>query len=315
MYNKIISILVLIIIVSCGSKKAVVYAPKPKVIHKKVAVIPKKIDPVMVESIPKIKTSFPKNASDSQVLEATSKVKVTNQMVLDYIQKYKEIAKNSMQQFGVPASITLSQALLESGSGTGSLCLQANNHFGIKCRKDWTGPSVKYDDDALQECFRKYDDPKDSFKDHSQFLLSKPWYAKLFKLDVKDYKAWAKGLKAAGYATDPLYPQKLINLIEKYKLYDIDNEVKPNAVVIESKPEIIIEPEVESEIVIITESDSAINTIENQLENSQNFYIVQPKETMYSISKKFNIPIDELKQINNLTENNLSIGQNIKIKK
>ena len=238
-----------------------------------------------------------------------------SQFSKENISKYKEIAKNSMQQFGVPASITLSQALLESGSGTGSLCLQANNHFGIKCRKDWTGPSVKYDDDALQECFRKYADPKDSFKDHSQFLLSKPWYAKLFKLDVKDYKAWAKGLKAAGYATDPLYPQKLINLIEKYKLYDIDNEVKPNAIVVEQKAEIVVETDIKPEIVVDTILKPEIIATENQSENSQNFYIVQAKETFYSISKKFNISIEDLKIINNLTENTLSIGQNIKIKK
>ncbi len=330
MFKKIISILILIFIVSCSSSKNVVYAPKPKPIPKKVVVVPKKADPIIVESKPKVETSKTTSKTDSQVLEATSKVKVTNQMVLDYISKYKEIAKNSMQQFGVPASITLSQALLESGSGMGSLCLQANNHFGIKCRKDWTGPSVKYDDDALQECFRKYDDPKDSFKDHSNFLLSKPWYAKLFKLDVKDYKAWAKGLKAAGYATDSLYPQKLINLIEKYKLYDIDNEVKPNEIVkvtqfntrivktlndIENLQETINEPEIKSEVVLASLIINDSVAVENQSENSQNFYIVQAKETFYSISKKFNISIEDLKSINNLTENTLSIGQNIKIKK
>ncbi len=315
MFKKIVYILILIFIASCGSSKTVVYAPKPKPIPKKVVVVPKKADPIIVESKPKVEIPKTTSNTDSQVLEATSKVKVTNQMVLDYISKYKEIAKNSMQQFGVPASITLSQALLESGSGMGSLCLQANNHFGIKCRADWTGSSVKYDDDALQECFRKYDDPKDSFKDHSQFLLSKPWYAKLFKLDVKDYKAWAKGLKAAGYATDPLYPQKLINLIEKYKLYDIDNEVKPNVIVAEQNPKVVIETEIKPEIVVDTISKPEIIATENQSENSQNSYIVQAKETFYSISKKFNISIEELKQINNLTENTLSIGQNIKIKK
>lgn len=314
MFKKIVSILILILVIGCGSQKTAVYKPKSKPIPKKVVVASKKSDPITVN---KPNLDVPKTTSnnDSQILEATSKVKVTNEMVLDYISKYKEIAKNSMQQFGVPASITLAQALLESGSGMGSLCLQANNHFGIKCRKDWTGPSVKYDDDALQECFRKYDDPKDSFKDHSQFLLSKPWYAKLFKLDVKDYKAWAKGLKVAGYATDPLYPQKLINLIEKYKLYDIDNEVKPNTFVIEEKSEIVTEKEIKPEIAIETESKPVIIATENPSENPQNLYIVQPKDTFYSISKKFNISIEDLKTINNLTENTLSIGQNIKIKK
>ncbi len=306
MFKNIISILFLIIIVSCGSKKQVIQAPKSKIIPKKVAIIPKKAEPIVV--VPKLEEQIkPTVIGDSQVLEATSKVKVTNAMVLAYITKYKEIAKNNMQQFGIPASITLAQALLESGSGTGSLCLQANNHFGIKCRADWTGSTVKYDDDALQECFRKYADPKDSFKDHSTFLLSKPWYAKLFKLDIKDYKAWAKGLKLAGYATDPLYPQKLINLIEKNKLYEIDNEVRPNAI-------IIIEQENEQEIGQVVQ-ETKIETpkiIESDLTNE---YIVQPKDTMYSLSKKFNISVDELKSINNMTENALSIGQSLKIRK
>ncbi len=306
MFKNIISILFLILIVSCGSKKQVVQAPKPKPIPKKIVTIPKKAEPIVV--VPKFEEQIkPIITGDSQVLEATSKVKVTNTMVLAYITKYKEIAKNNMQQFGIPASITLAQALLESGSGTGSLCSQANNHFGIKCRADWTGPSVKYDDDALQECFRKYADPKDSFKDHSTFLLSKPWYAKLFKLDIKDYKAWAKGLKSAGYATDPLYPQKLINLIEKNKLYEIDNEVRPNAI-------IIIEEETGQEIGQVVQ-ETKIETpkiIESDLKNE---YIVQPKDTMYSLSKKFNISIDELKSINNMTENALSIGQSLKIRK
>ena len=299
MFKKTISILILILIMSCGSSKPVVYAPKAKPISKKVIVVNKKIEPIAVEVKPKVESKI---GTDSQVLEATSKVKVTNVMVLAYISKYKEIAKNSMQQFGVPASITLSQALLESGSGMGNLCVQANNHFGIKCRKDWTGPSVKYDDDAAQECFRKYSDPEDSFKDHSQFLLSKPWYSKLFKLEIKDYKSWAKGLKAAGYATDPQYPQKLITLIEKYKLYEIDDEVEPNGIKIE-------------EIQELTQPKSDDKIIENSVTNQQNFYSVQPKDTLYSISKKFNLAVDDLKEINNLTENNLSIGQNIKIKK
>ena len=306
MFKNLISILLLTLIIGCGAKKQVVAVNQPKPIPKKVTIVTNKTEPAVAIS-PKKETQLPTISNDSQVLEATSKVKVTNAMVLEYIAKYKEIAKNNMVQFGIPASITLAQALLESGSGVGSLCLQANNHFGIKCRTDWTGPSVKYDDDALQECFRKYADPKDSFKDHSTFLLSKPWYSKLFKLDIKDYKSWAKGLKAAGYATDPNYPQKLINLIEKNKLYEIDNEVKPDELV--EKVRDFIETEV------VKDTISEILVVETQESNSQNYYIVQPKDTMYSLSKKFNIAVDELKLINNMTENSLSIGQNIKIKK
>ena len=292
MFKKIVSSIILILIVGCGASKQVVYSPKPKPIVKKVVVVPKKIEPKVADVKPVVVATL---GNDSQVLEATSKVKVTNEMVLNYIAKYKEIAKYNMQQFGVPACITLSQALLESGSGTGSLCLQANNHFGIKCRKDWTGPSVKYDDDALQECFRKYTDANDSFKDHSQFLLSKPWYSKLFKLDKKDYKSWAKGLKDAGYATDPQYPRKLITLIEKYKLFEIDNEVVSNNQTIA----------IEKEIIIVKDVDTVTAT---------EFYEVSPKDTLYSISKKFNLTVEDLKKLNNMTENILSIGQTLKIK-
>ena len=294
MFKKIISILILLFIIACGSHKQVVYISKPKPIVKKIVVISKKIEPIIVDLKPAVTTT---TSNDSQVLEATSKVKVTNEMVLNYISNYKEIAKNNMQQFGVPASITLSQALLESGSGTGSLCLQANNHFGIKCRKDWTGPIVKYDDDALQECFRKYADSKDSFKDHSQFLLSKPWYAKLFELDKKDYKAWAKGLKSAGYATDPQYPQKLITLIEKYKLYEIDDEV-----ILDSRSIMGVDEQIAAKKLEVIAGDT------NQ------FYAVSPKDTLYSISKKFNLSVDDIKKLNNMTDNALTIGQTLKIR-
>ncbi|MBA4317919.1 MAG: hemagglutinin, partial [Flavobacterium sp.] len=143
-------------------------------------------------------------------------------MVLAYIENYKGVAQANMEKYGIPASIILGQAILESGSGTGSLSVQANNHFGIKCHKDWLGQTVKYDDDAIDECFRKYYNASDSFRDHSLFLTSRPRYSPLFKLNKTDYKAWAKGLKAAGYATDTQYPTKLIGLIERYQLYKYD---------------------------------------------------------------------------------------------
>ena len=139
MFKNLISILLLILIIGCGAKKQVAIVKRPKIIVKKAIIVPKKTDQVVVV-IPKVEPQQTSGSNDSQVLEATSKVKVTNAMVLEYIVKYKEIAKNNMVQFGIPASITLAQALLESGSGVGSLCLQANNHFGIKCRSDWTGP-------------------------------------------------------------------------------------------------------------------------------------------------------------------------------
>jgi hypothetical protein len=143
-----------------------------------------------------------------------------SEQVLAYIIKYKDIAILEMQRTGVPASITLAQGIHETGAGTSDLVLRSNNHFGIKCKSNWTGASVLHDDDARGECFRKYDDPIESYKDHSDFLKNRPNYSSLFKLDELDYKAWAFGLKKAGYATNPKYPQILIDLIEKYNLQD-----------------------------------------------------------------------------------------------
>lgn len=138
-------------------------------------------------------------------------------IVLKYINTYKNVAIAEEVRTGVPASITLAQGIHETGAGTSDLVLASNNHFGIKCN-GWTGKTVSHDDDAKGECFRKYDDPLDSYKDHSDFLKNRPYYTSLFKLDPTDYKAWAHGLKKAGYATNPKYAQILIRLIEDYSL-------------------------------------------------------------------------------------------------
>src|SRR5689334_3011252 len=143
-----------------------------------------------------------------------------NETVLQYIDTYKAIAVAEEQRSGVPASITLAQGIHETMAGTSDLVLQSNNHFGIKCKAGWTGESVSHDDDRKGECFRKYDDPKDSYRDHSDFLKTGQRYAFLFELDPLDYQKWAYGLKKAGYATNPKYPQILIKLIEDYHLQD-----------------------------------------------------------------------------------------------
>jgi hypothetical protein len=140
----------------------------------------------------------------------------------EYIEMYKEAAIEEMNAFGIPASIKLAQAILESGSGNSNLALKANNHFGIKCHKGWNGLSYHMDDDEKNECFRKYNNSMDSYKDHSIFLTTRDRYAPLFQLDVKDYKAWAHGLKNAGYATNPKYPDLLIGIIENSRLYEFD---------------------------------------------------------------------------------------------
>jgi flagellum-specific peptidoglycan hydrolase FlgJ len=222
--------------------------------------------------------------SKTEILEATTRVKVTTAMVLDYIATYREIAKSNMRQFGIPASIILGQGILESGAGTGPLSVLANNHFGIKCHKDWNGPSIKYDDDEEQECFRKYDQSMESFQDHSQFLIGRTWYAPLFQLEKDDYKQWARGLKNAGYATDPKYPEKLIAIIERYQLNQYDAEVL-------GKP------------------FTATNFSNQVITPNTDLYQVSQGDTLYSISKKFNISIDDLKRKNNLQDNALSVGQ------
>jgi hypothetical protein len=184
----------------------------------------------------------------------------------------------------------LGQAILESGAGTGPLSVQANNHFGIKCHKEWTSPSIKYTDDEENECFRKYDDPSQSFKDHSYFLTSRPRYAELFEFEKDDYRSWAYGLKAAGYATDSKYPEKLIGLIERYQLNKYDTEVLGKDFV--SK--------------IVNQSIAYNDDVQK--------YTVIKGDSLYSISKKFNISIDELKKKNNLTDNTISLGQSIIVK-
>lgn len=140
--------------------------------------------------------------------------------VEEYIDKYKDIAMAEMARTGVPASITLAQGIHESGAGTSDLVQRSNNHFGIKCKTEWTGEKVYHDDDARGECFRKYDDPFTSYKDHSDFLRARKHYSSLFDLDPEDYEGWAYGLKKAGYATNPKYPQVLIKLIRDYNLQD-----------------------------------------------------------------------------------------------
>jgi flagellum-specific peptidoglycan hydrolase FlgJ len=278
MFKKVIFLLSLLIITACSSSKPTIRTSKPSTpITRNVK------KPVQKQTSNSTVKNENKNAPE--VLEATSKVKVTPDMVLKYIEDFKETAKNNMRQFGVPASITLAQGILESGVGTGSLSQQANNHFGIKCHKEWNGPSVLHHDDAADECFRKYQDPAESYRDHSLFLTSRSRYDFLFDLPAGDYKAWANGLKKAGYATDPKYPDKLISLIERYNLHQYDEEV------LSAKPK-----------------ENRRNT---EVKIESNEYIVAKGDTLYSLSKRFTISVEELKKKNKLQSNSLSIGQKL----
>lgn len=257
---------------SCGSKKSTT-SKKKKTIKKEVVNIPKKDPKVVV--IEDTKTD-PKETKYEKPAE-----NLTYEQTVDlYIKNYKEIAQEEMRLYGIPASIKIAQGILESGAGRGDLSQRSNNHFGIKCHTNWTGDKVYHDDDELQECFRKYNDPKYSFRDHSLFLTSRARYNDLFKLKKDDYTAWAKGLRKAGYATDPKYPEKLINIIQRYELHKLDAEV------------------LGKEATIINPDTSKIST-----------YTVKAGDTLYAISRRFNIPVDTLKQYNGLLSNDISVGQ------
>ncbi len=142
----------------------------------------------------------------------------------EYIREFAPLAVEAQEQYGIPASITLAQGILESDSGNSRLATEGNNHFGIKCKSNWTGGTVYHDDDEEDECFRAYDSAEDSYEDHSIFLYTGQRYASLFELDPTDYKGWAHGLRAAGYATNPAYAERLIKIIDDYELYKYDRE-------------------------------------------------------------------------------------------
>lgn len=168
--------------------------------------------------------SFP-SCGSTKLPHRTANMVPKNQNYINYINKYSTLAVQNMYKYKIPASITLAQGLLESNAGMSQLALKANNHFGIKCGGTWSGPSMAFDDDAPGECFRSYNSPEASYYDHSIFLTTRPRYAFLFDYPTTDYKNWAKGLKKAGYATNPAYANTLINLIERYNLDRYDNYV------------------------------------------------------------------------------------------
>jgi len=224
---------------------------------------------------------------------------------LTYIDRFKTIAIQEMNLYGIPASITIAQGLFESGSGNGELARVANNHFGIKCTSDWKGKGYYKDDDAHNDCFRVYDKPEDSFRDHSEFL-KRPRYAKLFQLDKNDYAGWANGLKAAGYATNPNYPNLLINIIQKYNLTQYDSpETEPQKENRENRVLTQI-----NDNTIVAKQDSAIQT-----DTTNKLYTVVTGDTLYSISRRFGITVEDLKALNNLQDNNIRIGQKLTVVK
>ena len=267
--NPIFCSLIILFLVACGSKKKVVTPPQ-KPSQTKTATTEKSD---VYYGVAEIKTP-PKNLSITE----------------SYIYQFSAIAMQEMRLYGIPASITLAQGILESSNGQGNLTKRSNNHFGIKCN-GWKGAKVYHDDDKAQECFRKYTHAEYSYRDHSLFLYNRSRYHFLFDYDLTDYKAWARGLKKAGYATDPKYPNKLIGLIERYKLYEYDKEVlKTLKLAKNSKPK------------------------KEQKHNSKAIHIVEKGDTLYGISNKYGISVEDLKQINNLKSDTISIGQELKLK-
>ncbi|SMC70157.1 glucosaminidase domain-containing protein [Pedobacter africanus] len=254
---------------------------------------------------------------------------------LSYIEQFKGVAIEEMNRYGIPASITLAQGIIESGSGNSSLAKYANNHFGIKCTSEWKGKAYYKDDDQANDCFRVYKDARESYKDHSEFLKRKR-YSFLFELDKNDYKNWAYGLKQAGYATNPKYPDLLINVIDKYQLYQYDQpESEKDKLKREDKVFSEINANIPNEKKKFTPVDTppskqVIKTPDTlrisapvaadtagaaQPDIAPVFkpasYTVKQGDTLYGISKKFKISIDDLKSLNNLTDTGIKIGQKL----
>lgn len=275
--KQILILLILgLMIVSCGSKKRIVTKKKSSRQKTEQVVVKTKTDDTSTEA-----------ETPSEIIVDTDKRTTFANSTEAYIGNYSGIAKEEMRRYKIPASITLAQGILESSSGQGRLAMEGNNHFGIKCH-DWTGDKIYHDDDASQECFRKYKHAKESFEDHSAFLSGRSRYAKLFKLDIDDYEGWAKELRAAGYATDRKYPEKLIGIIERFDLQRYDEEVIGSPRKARAKS---------------VETVSNVSTHE-----------VVKGDTMYSLSKRYNVSIEELKKLNGMRSTDLKLGQLLIIK-
>lgn len=223
----------------------------------------------------------------------------------EYIQTYKDIAIREMKTHKIPASITLAQGLLESGAGNSALAREAKNHFGIKCHKGWEGDTYYMDDDEKNECFRKYKNPEESFKDHSEFLCGRSRYAALFDLDITDYEGWAKGLKAAGYATNPQYAQLLIDRINLYELTQYDqialgllkeSEVEPvDPEVVEEYFELAYAPEDKSVFPLADMTPDGRFIYEN---NKVRFVFAKEGETPEKLAEAFGIKFKKFCEYN-----------------
>lgn len=236
-----------------------------------------------------------------------------------YIKKYSALAVEEMYRTGVPASITLAQGLLESGCGLSQLAVNGNNHFGIKCHNTWEGARVYHDDDRKGECFRKYDSPEESFRDHSDFLRYRDRYKFLFDLELADYQGWAHGLRKAGYATDPKYPEKLIRLIEEHALYVYDSQ-KPAAKTFHEDPAIPASPaRIEQAKPLTGRQREVFRFALSRQMYSQNgvpFVYAAEGETYEDIARANNLFVKELLKFNDLNKSKeLKAGEAVYLQK
>ncbi|WP_432710359.1 glucosaminidase domain-containing protein [Pedobacter sp.] len=269
---------------------------------------------------------YSKNNRQIEKQATKSNPDYTAYSTLSYIDAFKTVAIEEMNLYGIPASIILAQGILESGSGNSSLAKYANNHFGVKCTSDWKGKGYYKDDDQQNDCFRVYKDARESYKDHSEFLKRKR-YSFLFELDKNDYVNWAHGLKQAGYATNPQYPNLLINLINKYKLHQYDSPeterekiLREDRVFTEINENIPLEKQ-KFKPVDVPEAKKIIAGAETSKNNStgsvtgKKFHTVQSGDTLFNISKRYNLTVDELKALNNLFDVGIKIGQQLQVVK
>ncbi len=225
--------------------------------------------------------------------------------VRDYIDRYKSVAINEMSLFRIPASITLAQGIVETAAGTSALAREANNHFGIKCHKEWKGMTYIQDDDTQDECFRKYSDPLESYRDHSHFLTRRERYAFLFKLPLTDYQGWANGLKSAGYATNPKYPEMLIRVIEANQLYLLDRPAAftgrgDTLTVTES----VLGQETAHGFKLLSRHPAGRDVF---LNNSRKLIIAMSDDNIYQIARDFNLMVENL-----LNHNDLAFATSLK---
>ena len=242
---------------------------------------------------------------------AQAQKRTTRQTREEYIERYKTIAIGDMERYGIPASITLAQGILESDSGNSWLSLQSNNHFGIKCKRDWKGDRVYHDDDAKGECFRSYPSVEESYRDHAEFLDRSPRYDSLFAYSSTDYKSWARGLKAAGYATAPDYAQRLIRIIEENQLYLLD---RPNGSrLYASRKRVSGKHDVRMEVGkaaagTVVDPDNyrvtvnAHNGYNVYTANGVHYVLAKAGDTFETIGKQFRMSARNLRKFNDLTD-------------